>query len=109
MAMNEAAKAALDACGGHLKENSLNLQDSGIHQLVPQKRSDGEAVDQTILQARNFGDERNSAADSTEEENYYHADHIIDMQAIQVQGKIYPQYDSASSILMDNHIMAVRF
>ncbi|CAM6099534.1 unnamed protein product [Calypogeia fissa] len=107
MAMSEAAKAALDACGGHLKENPVYVQDSGIPQCVPHKRSDGEAVDNTALQATNLGDERYSAADTSAEDSYYHVDHIIDMHSIPLHGKIRPRYDSASSILMDDHVMAI--
>lgn len=107
--MNEAARAALDACGGYLKQNPLHLQDSSIDKFVPAKRGDGEAVDHTDLQASNFGHERDFAAESLEEERYSHVDFVIDMVSIPLQGNAHPHCDSTSSILEDVHTMAVRF
>lgn len=94
--MNEAARAALDACGGHLKENPGHTERSSSFK---RRNKPINHLDQADT---NGGDSDKPTVQVLTEDQY-----IINLETLQLHGRLQPVCDSKSQILEDRHIKAV--
>ncbi|KAG6547123.1 hypothetical protein Mapa_011375 [Marchantia paleacea] len=96
VAMNEAARAALDACGGQLKENPGHTERSASFK---RRNKPINHLDQADTHG---GDSDKPAAQVLTEDQY-----IINLETLQLHGRLQPVCDSKSQIVDDRHIKAL--
>ncbi|KAL2613540.1 hypothetical protein R1flu_025232 [Riccia fluitans] len=96
-AMNEAARAALDACGGQIKENPGHTERTSSF-----KRRNPKSIIPLDQAATNGDDAQKQAAPVLKEDQY-----IINLETLPLHGRLQPVCDSRSQVLEDRHIKAL--
>ncbi|KAL3679471.1 hypothetical protein R1sor_022427 [Riccia sorocarpa] len=96
-AMNEAARAALDACGGQIKENPWHTERTSSF-----KRRNPKPIVPLDQEATDGGDVGKQEDPVLKEEQY-----MINLATLPLHGRLQPVCDSRSQVLEERHIKAL--